>query len=134
MTQTNLDAARAFYAHLAAGDLAAFFETLTEDVTAVSPGSRRHIPWAGTWNGKEGFGDMMTTLDEAVEIQLYETRRFVADGTDRVIVFGHERLRTRGTDRVVSSDWVHELTFRAGRLSRFAEHYDTDKLAVALAG
>ncbi|MEM9188530.1 MAG: nuclear transport factor 2 family protein [Myxococcota bacterium] len=134
MSQAPLETVQAFYARIAAGDMEAFFATLTDDVEAVAPGSRRHIPWAGTWRGKEGFGEMMTTLGEAVEIEAYEPRRFVTDEPDRVLVIGHERLRTRQTQRVVESAWVHEFTVREGRVARFVEHYDTDTLAVALAG
>ena len=91
-------------------------------------------PWAGTWNGKEGFGEMMTTLGEHADIELYELDRFVEDGTDRMIVFGRERLRSRTADRLAETAWVHELTIRAGKVTQFVEHYDTDILATALAG
>jgi len=134
MPQSNLDTVQAFYARIAAGDMEAFFATLDDGVEAVAPGSRRHIPWAGTWRGKEAFGEMMNTLAEAVEIQQYEPARFVSDGAERVIVVGHERLCTRKTRRVVDSAWVHEFTLADGKVTRFVEHYDTDTLAVALAG
>lgn len=131
---TNTDTARAFYQRIAAGDMNAFFELLAEEVVALSPGSRRHIPWAGTWNGKEGFGEMMTTLGEHADIELYELDRVIEDGTDRVIVFGRERLRSRATNRSAETAWVHELSIQAGQVTRFVEHYDTDTLATALAG
>ena len=131
--ETNLETAKAFYECLAAGNMAAFFDTLTGDVVAVAPGRRPSIAWAGTWKGKEGFGEMMTTLGEAVEIEMYELDRFLPDGDDRVIVFGRERLRARRTNLRAESAWVHELTLRDGKVSRFVEHYDTHTLAVALA-
>ncbi len=131
-TELNLDIAKAFYDRLAAGDLEAFFATLTDDVVAIAPGTRAHIPWAGTWKGRDGFGEMMATLGEAVEIELYELTRFVADGETRVLVLGRERLRVRATNRSAQSEWVHELTFRNGKVSKFVEHYDTDALATAL--
>ncbi|MEL6338451.1 MAG: nuclear transport factor 2 family protein [Myxococcota bacterium] len=134
MTARNIEAAKAFYARLAAGDMTAFFEILSDEVVAVSPGSRRHIPWAGTWAGKEQFGEMMNTLGEAADIELYEIARFIPDGEDGVIVCGQERLRSRQTQRLAETLWVHELTLRDGRITRFVEHYDTDTLAVALAG
>lgn len=130
----NVEIARAFYQRLAAGDMAAFFDLLADDVVAVSPGSRRHIPWAGTWRGKEGFGEMMTTLGEHAEIERYTVDRFVVDGPERVIVFGQEGLRAKQTQRLADTAWVHEITVRSGRVTRFVEHYDTDTLAVALAG
>ncbi|MEM9070013.1 MAG: nuclear transport factor 2 family protein [Myxococcota bacterium] len=134
MSETNLETAQAFYTRIASGDMEAFMATLADDIEAIAPGSRRHIPWAGTWRGKEGFGEMMTTLSENVDIEAYTPLRFVVDGSEGVLVVGHERLRTRETQRVVESAWVHEITVRDGVVTRFVEHYDTDSLALALAG
>lgn len=134
MPKTTIELAQAFYAQFNAGDVPGVLDSLADDAVSVCPGSRRHIPWAGTWKGKEGFGELLTVLDEAVEVELYEPQRYVADGDERVIVFGIDRVRTRKSARVVEGSWVHELTFRDGKLCRFTEQYDTDTLAVALAG
>ena len=134
MVMNSIETARTFYERIAAGNMDAFFQLLAEQVVAVSPGRRAHIPWAGTWNGKEGFGEMMTLLGEHADIELYEIDRFVEDGEDRVVVFGRERLRSKATTRVAETSWVHELEVRGGQVFRFVEHYDTDTLAVALAG
>ncbi|MEO1231179.1 MAG: nuclear transport factor 2 family protein [Myxococcota bacterium] len=130
--QTLQASAQAFYARLASGDLASFFELLADDVEAVAPGSRAHIPWSGTWHGKDGFQQLMAGLGEVAQIEMYEPQRFVAEDSERIIVLGRERLRSLKTGRVAETSWVHELTFRNGRLCRFVEHYDTDALAVAL--
>lgn len=127
-TDPTLELARRFYERLATGDL----DGLAGDVVAIAPGTRHRIPWAGTWSGKAAFGEMMQTLGEHLEITLYEPQRFVLAGEGRAVVLGREGVRTRRGGHAVETAWVHELTFRDGLLVRFAEHYDTDRLAVAL--
>lgn len=134
MTESIIDCAKNVYERFLGGDIPGFLEMLSDDAEIVCPGNRDHIPWAGTWIGKQGCGELLGILDTVVQIEFSEASRFVAESADTVVVLGADRVRARKTSLVHEGQWVHELTFRAGKLQRFVEHYDTDSLATAIAG
>ncbi len=133
ITSSNLDRTRAIYEAFNDGRPEAFIEAFAEDAVMVVPGTRSHIPWAGTWHGRQGVAECLAALDEATDVEALTPERFVADG-DHVSVFGHEKWRARATGELVSGSFVQTFTFRDGQVVRFDEHFDTDTAAVALCG
>ena len=64
-------------------------------------------------------------------VEEFTPEQFVARD-DQVIVFGHERMRTRAGGRVYGTDWVHVFTMRDGKIVGFREYTDTATIVEAL--
>ena len=128
---TPIDRTRALYEAFTQGRIDDVLDSLSEDTRWHVPGTRAHIPWAGSWRGRQGVGELFAALDEHLDIEAYEPDRFVADG-DFVVASGRERVRSRATGKVHDGRWVHLWTLSGGRFTRFEEHFDTDATAAIL--
>jgi ketosteroid isomerase-like protein len=69
-------------------------------------------------------------LSESDDVEVFEPRRFFADG-DMVVVLGHYAGRVKATGRLAESDWAHAFTFRDGKVASWYQYYDSTKTAAA---
>jgi ketosteroid isomerase-like protein len=75
------------------GDIPAVLDLLTDDVEWTMQGPPV-IPFAGTFRGREGIAEFFSLLDETVEFEQFEPRKFVAQGDTVVgISLGLERTQ-----------------------------------------
>ena len=70
---------------------------------------RRYFPW------REGIAVFFTLLDETLEFEQFEPRKFVAQG-DTVVVLGYERDVMKQTGRGFEEEWAHIYTLRDGKI------------------
>jgi uncharacterized protein len=86
--QTNLAVVQQAYEAFSRGDIPALLDLLTDDVEWNLQGPSV-IPFAGPRYGREGVGELFSTLGETLEIQHFEPRKFIGQG-DTVVVLGYE--------------------------------------------
>ncbi|HMF29220.1 MAG TPA: nuclear transport factor 2 family protein [Candidatus Cybelea sp.] len=127
--QQNVQSIKDAYAAFERGDVAAILAMLTDDVKWEMPGPAE-IPYAGLRKGHTGAGEFFRRLSEADEVQVFEPRRFLADG-NLVVAFGRYEARVKATGKIAKSDWVHVFEFRDGKVSSWREFYDSAEYAQA---
>ena len=105
------------------GDIPALLDALSEDVEWVVP-EVEGVPGRGTWRGPEQVGEFFRILSDTQEPRQLELREFVAQG-DKVVVLGHYVWHVKATGKEWESDFVHALSVREGKVTRFQEYTDT---------
>src|SRR5580698_1446988 len=97
--EENLQTVERIYRAILEGDIPARLSLVTDDIVLHFFGSDK-IPWAGEWSGKEGLGQFLGKIADALEFEIFQPDEFIAAG-NKVVVLGHERCRVRATGRVV---------------------------------
>ncbi len=126
---TNADTARQLYAAFGRRDIPAILGMLTDDVEWGEPENPVN-PCGGTRHGHAGFLEWAAIGREAEEITVLDPRTVIADGDD-VAVVGYLECLVRATGRTYTSDFVHVMRFRDGRIASFREFFDTYAAAEA---
>ena len=111
----NVDVVQQGYEAFGRGDIPAVLELLTDDVEWTEQGPSV-IPFAGTFRGREGIAEFFTLLDETLEFEQFEPRKFVGQG-DTVVVVGYERGLVKPTGRTFETEWAHVYTLRDGKIA-----------------
>ena len=101
----------------------AFLKQFSDDISWELP-EMENVPYAGKYNGIESVIDFFTRLDQAEENLVHEPTDFIAKG-EKVIVLGNFKWRVRATSKEYSSDFVHVMTVKDGRITGFKEYMDT---------
>ena len=126
----NVDVVQQGYEAFGRGDIPAVLELLTDDVEWTEQGPSV-IPFAGTFRGREGIAEFFTLLDETLEFEQFEPRKFVGQG-DTVVVVGYERGLVKPTGRTFEHEWAHVYTLRDGKIAKGLFLEDTAALVDAL--
>ena len=126
----NVDVVQQGYEAFGRGDIPAVLELLTDDVEWTEQGPSV-IPFAGTFRGREGIAEFFTLLDETLEFEQFEPRKFVGQG-DTVVVVGYERGLVKPTGRTFEQEWAHVYTLRDGKIATGLFIEDTAALVDAL--
>jgi ketosteroid isomerase-like protein len=113
--QTNVGVVQQAYEAFVREDISAVLESLTDDVEWTMQGPSV-IPFSGTFRGREGIAEFFGLLDETMEIEQFETRKFVGQG-DTVVVLGYERDVVKQTGRGFEEEWAHVYTLRDGKIA-----------------
>jgi ketosteroid isomerase-like protein len=130
-SQENKSVAMHAYGMFIKGNIPAVLETYSDDIVWVFP-DVKGIPFAGTFRGKAGVADFFTRLQEAVETLSMKPQAFIADG-DQVAVTGTTTRKSRATGVAYTTSWVHIITFKDGKSTRFEVHDNTAAIAEAFA-
>lgn len=120
---TTADTARALYHAFGRRDFDTILAMLTEDVEWGEP-ENPYNPAGGTRYGHAGFVEWLNIGKEAEEILFLEPRTFITED-DHVAVVGYMECLAKATGRMYTSDFVHVISFRDGKISRFREFFDT---------
>jgi ketosteroid isomerase-like protein len=128
--QTNVAVVQQAYEAFGRGDIPGVLELLTDDVEWTMQGPSV-IPFAGTFRGREGIAEFFTLLDETLEFEQFEPRKFVGQG-DTVVVVGYERGLVKPTGRTFEHEWAHVYTLRDGKIATGLFLEDTAGLVDAL--
>ncbi len=116
------------------GDIPALLNALSEDVEWVVPEVEglpgEGVPGRGTWRGPEQVGEFFRILSDTQEPRGLELREFVAQG-DKVVLLGHYVWHVKATGKEWESDFVHALSVRDGKMTRFQEYTDTAAFGAA---
>lgn len=129
-TKRNVELARGTYTAFGRGEIPAILAIMTDDVEMGIVGRKEDAPFLGMRKGKEGVLDFFQSLGAAQEIHMLEPLRFLG-AEDKVFVWGHYRWTMRTSGVAKHSTWLHELTFRDGKLTAWQGHNDTAMLAAA---
>ncbi len=119
----NVTIVQGLYAAFARGDIDAIVAVLSPDVEWLEPDNPFN-PAAGSRRGHVGFLEWARVGRESEDILALEPRRFLTDH-DSVAVVGHTICRARATDRSYETDFVHLVTLKEGKVTRFQEFFDT---------
>jgi len=125
----NLEVVRRLYDCFGRGDLAALTALLRTDVDWTWNGPAT-IPYAGARRGHAGAATFFRSLADAVAIEQFELKNFIADG-DTVVAIGDEKARVHATARHFATGWVHVWTLRAGKVASLRCFADTAAIAAA---
>ena len=123
MTTANLDAVKRLYRLFGERDIPGVLALLAPDVEWCEP-TNPYNPCGGMHRGHEGFLAWARTGREAEDILVLDVRKMLADA-DSVAVVGFTKILARSTGKVYETDFVHLVTFRDGKVSRFQEFFDT---------
>jgi ketosteroid isomerase-like protein len=98
-------------------DIKGLLALYRDDIEWVGTESE-HIPYAGSYHGKDQVAQFFKKMDQSVETIKFEPKTYTAE-EDRVIVTGHASYRVKATGHTFDSPWVHVFTMRDGKVARF---------------
>ncbi|MBI1239728.1 MAG: DUF4440 domain-containing protein [Alphaproteobacteria bacterium] len=131
-TGINIETTKALFTAFGAGDIPAILRHLDESIRIEFYGPSV-IPYAGFYDGKEEARRFFETVLASVDVHVFEPQEFIAE-RDKVIVTGHLRLTAKATGRTIESDFVHVITLKDGRWSRFRDFMNTAVAVEAFRG
>jgi hypothetical protein len=111
---------------IASKDFKALDGILADDVTLEIVGSP-DTPMAGLTQGSQRVIETLENNFAQVEEQQPEIQSVVAQG-DTVVVIGRDRGRFRPTGRNYDLHWMHQYTFKGGKIIRMRELFDSAAL------
>ena len=115
----NIDATKASYAAVPAGDLDTALAHLDPDVHITYYGTEK-IPCAGDYRGIDGAMTFFGKVGQAIEIIEMEAWKFIAQGGD-LATWGRQRFRRLATGDEWESEFAHIITLRNGRWLHFRD-------------
>lgn len=130
--QENLRIVQEGYAAFSRGDIAAALSNYADDVDWAMPGSPNVIPYAGQRRGRGQVAQFYSTFPQTEEVEQMDLRGFMTQG-DKVLVFGHYKGRVRSTGRSYTKDFIHVITLRDGKVTKFREYVASDDMYAAFA-
>lgn len=127
--QDNIAATQKLFEAFGAGDIPEILEYVNDDIEINFYGPST-IPYAGTYHGREEARRFFETVLSSVEINQFEPEEMLADA-DKVIVTGHLNLKSIQTGGIIDSDFVHVITLKGNKWSRFRDFMDTSVAVIA---
>ena len=121
--RSNVEIVQGIYAAFARRDIPAIVAMLNPDVEWGEP-SNPFNPAGGTRRGHEGFLEWIEVGRRSEDILLLEPQKMLED-EDSVAVVGFMRCRAIPTGKEYESDFVHVVTLKAGKVTKFQEFFDT---------
>lgn len=119
----NIKVVQDLYKAFLKGDVSAILALLSPDVEWGEPVNPFN-PAAGVRKGHAGFLEWLRIGRASEEILALEPRQFLSDN-ESVAVVGHSKCLAKATGRTYETDFVHLVTFREGKITRFQEFFDT---------
>jgi uncharacterized protein len=130
MSNANIKLVQDTYAAFGRGDLPAVLGMMSGDVSIGIVGRKEDAPLFGIHHGNAGAGEFFKQLAEAHDITHFEPYKFAA-AEDMVFVWGRYTWTMRRSGVSKTSEWLHVLTLRDGKISAWRGHNDTAMLAQA---
>ncbi|WP_264056250.1 nuclear transport factor 2 family protein [Mycolicibacterium frederiksbergense] len=120
MTESrNIEATKAIYAAVPAGDLQAALDLMDPDVRITYYGVDA-IPYAGDYRGIDEAVEFFTAVGENIAITEMQAWKFIAQGDD-LAAWGRQRFRRLATGFEWESEFAHIITLRDGRWLYFRD-------------
>jgi ketosteroid isomerase-like protein len=111
------------YDRFSKGDIEGILSNVSENIEWNTP-EIENAPFGGRRRGRSEVAEFFESLNKTEEVTKFEPREFIAEG-DRVVVLGTYGATVRETGRNVDIDWVHVFRITDGKISEFAEYFDT---------
>lgn len=115
----NIEATKAIYAAVPAGDLQTALDLLDPDIRITYYGVDE-IPYAGDYRGIDEAVTFFTRVGQAIAITEMEAWQFIAQG-DELATWGRQRFRRLETGHEWESEFAHIITMRDGRWLHFRD-------------
>ena len=130
MSQKNIELVKGAYAAFGRGDLPAILDMMTEDAAIGIVGRRQDAPFFGMHTARAGVMEFFKLLDAAHAISMFEPQRFLA-AEEEVFIWGRYTWTMRGSGASATTEWLHVITVRDGKIAAWRGHNDTAMLAAA---
>ncbi|MBX5489151.1 hypothetical protein MHAS_00291 [Mycolicibacterium hassiacum DSM 44199] len=115
----NIEATKAIYAAVPAGDLDTALRYLDPEVRITYYGTDK-IPYAGDYFGITEAMTFFGRVGQTIEIIEMEPWKFIAQGDD-LAVWGRQRFRRIDSGYEWQSEFAHIITLRDGRWLHFRD-------------
>jgi ketosteroid isomerase-like protein len=130
MSDANLLLVALFHKLLSENDYDALLALFTEDGQWIVPGTIR-IPWSGIYATPKGRVMMILNRGLQLEREEFDIDRVFADD-DCGAAFGSATLKGKVTGRSSQFQWSSRIDFVNGKVARYEEFIDTDRLSILL--
>jgi uncharacterized protein len=120
---SNKDLVRTGYEKFTSGDIPGLVGLFSDDIDWSTP-HLEDAPYGGRILGLKAVGEFFKTLDEVEDFAYLEPTEFIAQG-NRVVVLGRSKATVKQTGRSYEVDWVHVFTVHEGKITNFAEYFDS---------
>jgi ketosteroid isomerase-like protein len=127
MSQLNLNVVRSVYDAFDSEDMPAVLQHLDDDVEVFATDG---LPWSGTYYGKDGFEDFITTVRDHVRLSI-ETDELFASG-ECVAQVGRTIAEVHATGASFDTRSIHIWRLRNGKVVSFQNYPHTDEQRRAL--
>ena len=121
--EKNIEIVLKLYDAFSKKEINTILEMLCYDVEWGEP-DNPYNPAAGTRKGHAGFLEWLNIGKDAEDILILEPRKFLADN-DSVAVIGYLKCLAKPTGKVYESDYVHFISLKDNKISKFQEFFDT---------
>ena len=95
----------------------------SEDIDWSTP-HLENAPFGGRILGIEEVAKFFNILGETEDFAYFEPTEFIPS-RDKVVVLGRAKSTVKTTGRDYEMDWVHVFTIHEGKVTNFAEYFDT---------
>jgi ketosteroid isomerase-like protein len=119
----NIEITQRLYAAFASRNIPGILELLAEDIEWGEP-ENPFNPAGGTRHGHAGFLEWLDIGKNAEEILVLTPGKMLTD-VDSVGVVGSMKCRALSTGKTYESDFVHVITIKDGKVTKFQEFFDT---------
>jgi ketosteroid isomerase-like protein len=127
--QDNVEVVQTVYRKFGEGDISGIMDFIAEDVVVELYGPAV-IPFAGTFNGRDGIAKFFQLVGENLEVEMFEPLEFIVQG-DTVVALGHERVKARSTGKGWETQWAMIWTVDAGKVVCLREYHNTADMVAA---
>lgn len=121
--EENIKIVQQIYSAFARRDINTIVGLLSADVEWGEP-ENPFNPAGGTRYGHNGFIEWLNIGRQAEDILVLEPRKMLTDN-DSVAVVGYIKCLAIPTGKTYESDFVHLVTIKAGKVTKFQEFFDT---------
>ena len=121
--EENITIVQQLYAAFAKRDIETIVGMLSPDVEWGEPDNPFN-PAGGTRHGHQGFLEWLDIGRQAEEILELMPRKMLTD-SDSVAIVGHMKCLAIPTGKTYESDFVHLITLKDGKVTKFQEFFDT---------
>ncbi|MGH8809288.1 MAG: nuclear transport factor 2 family protein [Noviherbaspirillum sp.] len=111
------------YQMFQAGNIPGLLQLFADDAEWVGT-QTEHVPFSGSYHGRQEVGQFFAELDRAQEAQYFTPQDVIAEG-DKVVVTGQAKWTVRATGQSYETPWVHIFTVRGGKIAKFQQFNDT---------
>jgi uncharacterized protein len=116
-TDQNISVIQQAFTDFLNGNIPAIIDVCTDDIvwtTFETP----EVPYARTYNGKQGVGLFFSTLAANVDYTQFEPREFYADG-DKIFVKGYHAATVKSTGKSYGQEFLMEFNMRDAKVAYF---------------
>ncbi len=121
--EENIKIVQQLYSAFAKRDINTIVGLLNSDVEWGEP-ENPFNPAGGIRHGHQGFLEWINIGRQAEDILVLEPKKMLTDD-DSVAVVGYMKCRAIPTGKMYESDFVHLVTIKAGKITKFHEFFDT---------